>query len=343
MPDPLPEGIEKTALALLEALAGGPAPADLERLAAGWVAPCQTAGLTLFQALSLFGDFAGAEPGPALGVGTECSFLVAQLWVDALERRMQGMLEAETEALHKANQALRETDKGRADFISAYSHELRTPLTAIAGACELLLDDFADELSGPQHEYLSMINQSAFLIRQLIDDVLDIEKLEARRLELHLEPLCVDEILHDVAMLVSPMLQDKSLIWQQEVGEGLPLVFGDAVRLRQILLNLVSNAIKFTPVGGTITLGACLEKSAGKRGTFMTLSVTDSGIGIAPEHQKRIFERFRQVGDKSGQGTGLGLPIAKRLVELHGGRMTLRSAQGEGATFSFTLPTVADA
>ncbi len=340
-PDPIPEAIVAAAGTLLADLDEVEAPPELFRLAEGWVEATQDAGLTLFQAMSLFADVAGPEH--ARHSATECGLLVAQLWVDALERRMQRMLEAETEALHKANQTLRETDKGRADFISAYSHELRTPLTAIAGACELLLDDFADELSGPQHEYISMISQSAFLIRQLIDDVLDFEKLEARRLDLHLEPLCVEEVVHDVAMLVGPLLQEKRLIWQQDVGEGLPLVMGDAVRMRQILLNLVSNAIKFTPEGGTLRLHASLEKAVGKRGTMVAVSVTDSGIGIAPEHQKRIFERFRQVGDKSGQGTGLGLPIAKRLAELHGGRMTLRSALGEGATFTFTIPTVADA
>ncbi|HEY9856177.1 MAG TPA: HAMP domain-containing sensor histidine kinase [Stenomitos sp.] len=339
----MPNGIEAAARLLLTELAVMGGPMDRVHLAQGWVETCQGATMTLFQALSLFTDFASLAPAPAAHLASDCSLLVAQLWVDALERRMQGMLATETEALHKANQALRETDKGRADFISAYSHELRTPLTAIAGACELLLDDFADELSGPQFEYITMINQSAFLIRQLIDDVLDFEKLEARRLELHLEPLCIEEVVHDVAMLVSPLLQDKRLVWKQDLSEGLPLVLGDAVRLRQILLNLVSNAIKFTPEGGVITLRAALEKSVGKRGTLVALSVSDSGIGIAPEHQKRIFERFRQVGDKSGQGTGLGLPIAKRLAELHGGRMTLKSALGEGATFTFTIPAVSDA
>lgn len=337
-PDPLAEKITAAALALLEELVANPGPNELVHLAQGWVEACQTAGMTLFQALSLFTDFAAVGPLPAAHTASECSLLVAQLWVDALERRMQRMLTAETEALHKANQALRETDKGRADFISTYSHELRTPLTAIAGACELLLDDFADELSGPQFEYITMISQSAFLIRQLIDDVLDFEKLEARRLDLQLEPLCIEEVVHDVSMLVGPLLQEKRLTWRQELSEGLPLVMGDSVRLRQILLNLVSNAIKFTPEEGTVTVRAALEKAAGKRGTLVAVSVTDSGIGIAPEHQKRIFERFRQVGDRSAQGTGLGLPIAKRLVELHGGRMTLKSAPAEGATFTFTVP-----
>jgi signal transduction histidine kinase len=334
--EPVPPALHAEADRLVAGLAEEPPLSDLIGLAKGWGEACQASGLTLFQTLSLFNHWQQILPGnPAV---CECGLLVAQLWVDELERCLNEQLDLRTDALTRANRILREIDRGRAEFISSYSHELRTPLTAITGACELLLEDFADELSGPQAEFMTMINQSALLMRQLINDVLDFEKLEARGLELHLEPLYPQEAVNDVFTLVSPLLQEKAIAWVQDLGDEYPLVMGDAVRLRQILLNLVSNAIKFTPREGTITVRLALEKSVGRRGAFVSLSVTDTGPGIAHEHQRLIFDRFKQVQDRAARGTGLGLPIAKRLAELHGGRLTVKSEPGAGATFTLSLP-----
>ncbi|MNT47759.1 Alkaline phosphatase synthesis sensor protein PhoR [compost metagenome] len=187
-----------------------------------------------------------------------------------------------------------------------------------------------------------MISQGALLIRKLIDDVLDFAKLEAKRLDLHTEPICVAELVRDTEMLIAPLLTEKGLRWEIDVPDALPLIQADAVRIRQVLLNLVSNAIKFTPHGGSVTIRAWLEKATGRKAAQVAISVTDSGCGISPENQKLIFERFRQVRDREARGTGLGLPIAKRLVELHGGRIGLTSAVDQGSTFTFTVPLASD-
>lgn len=331
----------KTAKALLKQLELAPSSQQVTDLAADWVHRCQAHELNCFQALSLFTAYQCHPSARAIAASSEISLQVGHLWATQLERGMQELLQAETTALQKANRSLREADKNRANFISNYSHELRTPLTAITGACELLLDDFAGELSGPQFEYMSMIHQGAALIRQLIDDVLDFEKLQARRLDLHLEPLCMSEIAQEMAAMIAPLLQEKELVWELQLEPDLPLIQGDAVRVRQILLNLLSNAIKFTPRQGVVRLSAQHEKGPSRRPSFVTITVQDSGIGIAPEHHKLIFSRFRQVQDDLPQGTGLGLAISKRLVELHGGRISVSSTLGQGAAFTFTLPLAA--
>lgn len=323
---PVPPDLLEDAREILGALERSPAPPELEHLAQAWVACCQASNLSLAHALSLFTECQARMPLASHSIG-ECSLRVAQAWLDA-----------ETSALQKTNRMLREADKNRTDFISTYSHELRTPLTAIIGACELLLDDFAAELSGPQFEYMTMISQGSALIRQLIDDVLDFEKLQARRLDLHLEPLDLESIMQEMTVMVAPLIQEKGLIWDLRLDPQLPCIQGDAVRIRQILLNLLSNAIKFTPRGGTIRLSAQHEKLHPRRREFIAITIADSGIGIAPEHHKLIFARFRQVQDHFPQGTGLGLAITKKLVDLHSGRISLSSLPGQGAAFTFTIP-----
>ncbi|MBO9542560.1 HAMP domain-containing histidine kinase [bacterium] len=313
---------------------------DLAECARFWGATCRAADQSLRDTLSLFSDFQALALDPQAACALEGTAFAAEGWTEGLEQHMQELLAAKTEALQRANRALREVDKGRAAFISSYSHELRTPLTAIAGACELLLEDFAPAIIGEPRTYVAMINQSAELIRRLIDDVLDFERLEARRLDLYLEPLEAAEVVQDVAVLMAPLLQEKGIRCEQLISEGLPPFAADPVRIRQILLNLVSNAVKFSPRGGTIRLQVLLEKAVGRKGAFVAFTVQDSGPGVAPEHQKRIFERFRQAPEGHPRGTGLGLPIAKRLVELHGGRLSLKSPPGEGAAFTFTVPVI---
>ncbi len=330
------QALADDARAVLHAL-GEPQP-PLQALAANWVNAFHDEGLTLRFALSLFieAQFRLQKPDSAL-------LAQFQLQVaEAFEQRWRDVQQQNLDELKLTNRKLLEVDRNRAEFISSLSHELRTPLTAISGACELLLEDFATELSGPQEDYITMISQGAHLIRKLIDDVLDLAKLDAKRLELHPEPLCVAQLLRDTEMMVAPLLTEKGLNWEIDVSDSLPLIQADAVRIRQVLLNLVSNAIKFTPRGGSVSIRSWLEKPVGRKPPLLAISVSDTGCGISPEHQKLVFERFRQVRDREARGTGLGLPIAKRLVELHGGRLALTSAVDQGSSFTFTVPLASD-
>ncbi len=310
----------------------------LPEMAIAWVDAFQEQGLGLRHAMSLFMEAQFRLSKPDAGRLARFQLHVAE----AFEQRWHETQKRHFDELRSTNRKLQEVDKNRADFISSLCHELRTPLTAIAGASELLLEDFVDELSGSQEEYISMISQGAFLLRRLIDDVLDHAKLDAKRLDLNPEPLDVMQLIRDIEILVAPLLNEKAIRWDLDVLDPLPLIFADAVRIRQVLLNLLSNAIKFTPHGGQVSIRAWLEKSTGRKPPLLALSISDTGCGISPENQKLVFERFRQVGGREARGTGLGLPIAKRLVELHGGRITLRSAVDQGSTFTFTIPLADD-
>ncbi len=331
-----PEALADEVRHVLRAMAAPHPP--LPELASSWVNAFHDEGLSLSHALSVFIEAQFRLQSPEPGLIATFQLQVAE----AFEQRWKETQQRHLDELKMTNRKLLEVDKNRAEFISSLSHELRTPLTAISGACELLLEDFASELSGPQEEYISMISQGALLIRKLINDVLDLAKLEAKRLELHPEPLSVPLLMRDTEMLVAPLLNEKGLNWEIDVPESLPLIQADAVRIRQVLLNLVSNAIKFTPQGGSVSVTAWLEKSTGRKAPQVAISVKDTGCGISAENQKLVFERFRQVRDREARGTGLGLPIAKRLVELHGGRIALTSAVDQGSTFTFTVPLAQD-
>jgi signal transduction histidine kinase len=223
----------------------------------------------------------------------------------------------------------------RSDFISTLSHELRTPLTAIAGSCELLLEDFSDDLQEIHKEYIHLIDRSTALVRQLIDDVLDYTKLEAGEIKLHPEPLELEEIVRDTVAMLTPLSEKKALHIKIDLPPDLPTACGDAVRVKQILINLLSNAIKFTPEDGLITVTGLLLPDERR----IAIAIRDTGAGIAPGDLEQVFERFKQVGEgHRKRGTGLGLPITKRLVELHGGQITLVSELDKGSTFTFTLP-----
>lgn len=277
----------------------------------------------------------GAPPGWAPQLIDGCMASVAEAWVFQQEADLR--LEADDRARHFDQTAsqLREVDRLRADFISTLSHELRTPLTAIAGSCELLLEDFCDELGAVPREYVALIDRSTALVRQLIDDVLDYTKLEAGEIKLRPEWINLAELARDSIAMLGPLSEKKRLIVNLGVPAELPDAWGDPVRVKQIILNLLSNAIKFTPEAGLIRI----EGSASPDGLHVALSIIDSGMGISEADLLQVFERFKQVGEGHNiQGTGLGLPITKRLVELHGGCISLMSDIGKGSNFTFTLP-----
>jgi len=222
-------------------------------------------------------------------------------------------------------------------FLANVSHELRTPLTSIIGFSEILLDERMGPLGAPAyHEYAESIRDSGNDLLGLINVIPDISKIEAGRMDLHEDEEELTHIVGACLRLVRHRAQEAGLEIVNRVPEDLPLLFADVRALKQVLLNLLSNAIKFTPEGGSITLSAGL----GAKGELW-LSVQDTGIGIAVQHQTLVFEPFEQVesvASRRYRGTGLGLPIARKLVQLHGGEMLLESALAEGTKVTMILP-----
>lgn len=245
-------------------------------------------------------------------------------------------LQQRAEALEKANARLKELDRLKSQFLASMSHELRTPLNSILGFSEVLLDGLVGEVPNEQRDCLNNIHSSGKHLLALINDVLDLSKIEAGRMELELSTFAVSELILEVQATTLPLIEKKSQTLHVEAEENLPPLTADRIRIRQVLLNLLSNAYKFTPTGGEITLLCRSTDSAG-----MLFSVKDTGIGIKPENQEVIFEEFRQIEEKSLQevsGTGLGLAISKRLIAMHGGNIWVESEYGHGSTFSFLIP-----
>jgi signal transduction histidine kinase len=223
----------------------------------------------------------------------------------------------------------------KSDFLANMSHELRTPLNAIIGFSEVLLERLFGELNDKQDDYLKDIHSSGRHLLSLINDILDLSKVEAGRMVLETAPFQLSEALSDAMTLVRERAQHHDIALGLEVDPRITEIVADPRKLKQILLNLLSNAVKFTPDGGRVDVHALRD------GDVVVIAVKDTGVGIAPEDQDAAFEEFRQVGRSfaSGQeGTGLGLALTRRFVELHGGRIWVESAPGKGSTFSFTLP-----
>ena len=223
----------------------------------------------------------------------------------------------------------------KSDFLANMSHELRTPLNAVIGFSEVLLERMFGELNEKQDDYLKDILSSGKHLLSLIGDILDLSKIEAGRMELQLEEFNVAAALGNTLTLIRERAQQHGIGLSLEVEAGLGDMRADQRKIKQIMLNLLSNAVKFTPDGGHITVHARLN------GDVLEVAVTDTGIGIAPADQATVFEEFRQAGgsySNKQEGTGLGLALTRRFVELHGGSMGLQSAPGQGSTFTFTIP-----
>jgi signal transduction histidine kinase len=236
--------------------------------------------------------------------------------------------------LETANRQLEAASQHKSEFLANMSHELRTPLNAVIGFSEVLSDRMFGELNEKQDEYLKDINASGTHLLSLINDILDLSKIEAGRMELDLTAFDLPTALESALTLVRERAGRRSIAMNLSIDEQLGLVEGDERKIRQVVLNLLSNAIKFTPEGGRI------EVAAVPRDGHVEVSVSDTGVGIAAEDQDAIFEEFRQVGtaDKKAEGTGLGLTLCRKFVELHGGRIWVKSQVNAGSTFSFSLP-----
>jgi signal transduction histidine kinase len=234
---------------------------------------------------------------------------------------------------------LEAASRHKSEFLANMSHELRTPLNAILGFSEVLAERMFGEVNEKQAEYLQDILSSGRHLLSLINDILDLSKVEAGHLELELGRFHLPTALDNALTLVRERATRHGITLTRSVDEQVGDIIADERKVKQILLNLLSNAVKFTPEGGRVGLTATAAEGV------LTIAVTDTGVGIAPEDQAAIFEEFRQVGREDArkqEGTGLGLTLAKKFVELHGGRIWVESHVGQGSRFSFTLPVRLD-
>jgi signal transduction histidine kinase len=237
--------------------------------------------------------------------------------------------------IQEKSSQLEVANKHKSDFLANMSHELRTPLNAIIGFSEVLMERMFGEVNEKQADYLKDIHESGRHLLSLINDILDLSKIEAGRMELELSSFHLPTAISNAMSLVRERAQRHGIQLALEVDPRLGELQADERKFKQILLNLLSNAVKFTPDGGRVDVSARPVDSR------LEIAVKDSGVGIAPEDQAALFEEFRQVGgdaSRRAEGTGLGLALTRRFVELHGGEIRLESAPGKGSTFTITLP-----
>src|SRR5215472_12068689 len=229
---------------------------------------------------------------------------------------------------------LEAASRHKSEFLANMSHELRTPLNAIIGFSEVLNERMFGDLNEKQDEYLKDIYASGQHLLSLINDILDLSKIEAGRMELELAEFSLPAAIDNALILVRERASRRGIRLGQGIDDRVGMIRGDERKVKQVLLNLLSNALKFTPEGGRIDVRATMNDGMAE------ISVADTGVGIAPEDQEAIFEEFRQVGtaDKKVEGTGLGLALSRKFVELHGGRIWVESEVGKGSTFTLTLP-----
>jgi len=261
--------------------------------------------------------------------------------VTAIIRDVTAKQKAE-EAIREANQLLEEQNRQldranqlKSEFLASMSHELRTPLHTIIGFTELLAEELEGPLNDKQKRFLSHVHQDSRHLLELINDILDLSKVEAGQMQLHPEALDARTLINEAVNSIRQMADGRKVNVENRVRHE-TVIKADRVRFREILNNLLSNAVKFTPEGGTVWV----ESRAGGPGTT-AFTVGDTGIGIAPEDHAAVFDKFRQVSSTTRgvrEGTGLGLAIVKSYVELHGGTISLESTPGEGSRFTFTLP-----
>jgi len=263
-----------------------------------------------------------------------------------LNEGLESRIISRTRELTRANEELVRADQAKSQFISNMSHELRTPLTSINGFSEILLDGLFGSVNEQQHTYLETILASGRHLLELINDILDMSKIEAGRMSLKLEQLDVEHLIEDVIPVLDGYASKAGVSIRVEGAAGLPPLPVDRTKFKQILYNLCSNAIKFSPEGGEVVIiaGQSDEPATAEGGegySTLKISVQDAGIGIAPQDIERIFAPFEQVESSHSrrfEGTGLGLALTKRMVEMHGGRLEVSSEPGKGSCFSFSLP-----
>jgi len=272
------------------------------------------------------------------------------------ERRQARKLVERSKELERLSAELLRASRMKNEFLANVSHELRTPLNAIVGFVDLLREGVYGDLAPRQVKPVERIEASANHLRHLVDQILDLAKMAAGRLDVHTEILDVRPFILDVASEVESLVNEKDLSLSLTMGSALPRIRTDPTHLRQILVNLIGNAVKYTNTGTIIVRTHIVSRAEGltlgmpgdlapdqAEATWLCVQVADSGIGIAAADQRRIFEEFEQVeagprADSPNRGTGLGLAISRRLARLLGGDLTLVSEMGRGSTFSLWLP-----
>ncbi|MEA3244726.1 MAG: HAMP domain-containing sensor histidine kinase [Gemmatimonadota bacterium] len=283
--------------------------------------------------------------------------MVAVAIVFAYERRQARRIEDRSRELEQLSAELYRANRAKAEFLASVSHELRTPLAAIVGFVDLLRDGSYGELTPRQRGPVERIESSANHLRELVEQVLDLAKMAAGRLEVHAEPVQLRAFIIDVVSEVEPLVAARGLAFNIHVPASLPRVMTDVSHLRRILVNLLGNAIKFTSTGSVGVRAAPVSDhdlaaatgAAGRRpllgahGSWIAVQVTDTGVGIAEADLDRIFEDFEQVNagpraDSERRGTGLGLTISRRLARVLGGDISVASEPGRGSVFTLWLP-----
>lgn len=262
---------------------------------------------------------------------------VIQQELAGLNRSLEQRIEERTIEVRQTNLTLERALLAKDEFLTNMSHELRTPLTGILGVAEILLGEYYGSINERQHTYLSLIDSSGQHLLSLINDVLDLSKVEAGKLELNPERVILDDVCRSSLEFVQQSANKKNLLVNYVPDLTAPILRADSRRLKQILINLLSNAVKFTPEGGKVTL----KVHANWEMSILEISVRDTGIGISTSDQQRLFQPFTQVDsslNRKYDGTGLGLALVKRLTELHGGMVTIESQIGVGSCFTVSLP-----
>jgi PAS domain S-box-containing protein len=228
----------------------------------------------------------------------------------------------------------RELDEMKKNFVANVTHELRTPIVAMQKATAILTSSSAGSLNETQANFMNIVSRNLSQLSRLVEDLLDVAKIDSGKMKLKLQPCRLDKVLNDTCDMLDTWAKSKNLEIIRHLDKNFPEILMDADKITQVMNNLISNAIKFTPQGGKITVSMTWDQDP----NFAKVSVADTGVGISKEDLPKLFRRFEQFGDQQGiVGIGLGLSISKEIVERHGGRIWAESAEKQGSTFSFTL------
>ena len=272
-------------------------------------------------------------------IKTAISNALKQQRLSQENKRLVESLQHSNKLLFKANEELREATQAKSEFLAHMSHELRTPLNVIIGFSELMWDEVPGAVNEEQKQCLNDILSSSKQLLNLINDILDLSKIESGKMELRLKGFSLPEVIESLRSIMMPILSPRKQSLEVEIEDKINLVCADKAKVKQVLLNLLSNATRFTPDGGKLRIEVIKENG------WCRVSLIDNGVGLKKENRGRIFEPFCQLDSpltKGKGGTGLGLTIAKQIIEKHGGCMQVESEYGKGSRFTFTLPLETD-